>query len=395
MALGLGNGWKVVKSEMDISEGLLKIWLDFESGSQFCCPKCGEFSSVHDTVEKRWRHMNFWQHRTELIARVPRSKCEEHGVLQTEVPWARAGSGFTLMMEAIIVLLCQQMTVLATSRHLGEQDTRIWRVLDHYVMEAHEKKKWESVRRILVDETSSRRGHRYVTTVVDADSRELLFMTEGKESEALNLFAQELERHGGKREQIELICMDMGKAYQKGARDFFPKATVVFDHFHLMQMAGKALDEVRKEVCKEGAKMRGGLWALRGNVWTLSKEKQAQRQELSRQYPKLARALILRDSFQDILSEESSESLTWWCSCAMRSRLKPFKKLAKTIREHWDGVLAFMKTRVTNGVIEAINGLLQLAKRLARGFRSFKNFRIIAYLKAANLNLNLPTLSPI
>ena len=110
-APSLGRGWKVVKSEMDVSGRELKLWLDFEPGSQFACPQCGEFCPVHDTVEKKWRHLDFWQHRTELNARVPRTSCQEHGVLQAAVPWARAGSGFTLMMEAMILLLGQQMSV--------------------------------------------------------------------------------------------------------------------------------------------------------------------------------------------------------------------------------------------------------------------------------------------
>ena len=118
-ALGLGSGWKVVKSEMDVAGRELKIWLDFESGSQFACPQCGAFCPVHDTVEKKWRHLDFWQHRTELIARVPRTHCQEHGILQAAVPWARPGSGFTLMMEAVILLLGQQMSVSAAPRHGG------------------------------------------------------------------------------------------------------------------------------------------------------------------------------------------------------------------------------------------------------------------------------------
>ena len=127
-ALGLGSGWKVVKSEMDVAGRELKIWLDFESGSQFACPRCEKFSPVHDTMEKKWRHLDFWQHRTELIARVPRTNCQEHGILQAAVPWARPGSGFTLMMEAMILLLGQQMSVSAAARHLAESDKR----LDHH-----------------------------------------------------------------------------------------------------------------------------------------------------------------------------------------------------------------------------------------------------------------------
>jgi transposase len=392
MALGLGSGWKVVKSEMDVPTRQLRIWLDFEAGSQFECPECGEYCGVHDTTEKRWRHLDFWQHKTELIARVPRVSCPDHGVRQTEVPWARPGSGFTLMMEAMVMLLCQQMSVSAAASHLGETDTRLWRVLKHYVHEAHAKKDWSAVRQIMVDETSAKRGHRYVTVIVDAESRDLLFMAEGRGAEALEAFAQEMSAHGGKPEQIELISMDMSPAYRKGARDAFPQARLVFDRFHVMQMVGKALDDVRKSLLRAGAHMQGGLWALRGNAWTRSEQQLATRHALCREYPKLGRAMMLREILQDILADEDTESLAWWCSRAMRSRLEPFKKVANSVREHWDGIVAFMETRVTNGLIEAINGLLQLAKRLARGFRSFENFRTMAYLKASHLHLNLPAI---
>jgi len=392
MALGMGSGWKVVKSEMDVGTRQLRIWLDFGEGSQFECPECGEYCGAHDTVEKCWRHLDFWQHQTKLIARVPRVACPDHGVRQVEVPWARPGSGFTLMMEAMVLLLCQQMSVSAAASHLGENDTRLWRVLEHYVKEAHARKDWSQVRRIMVDETSARRGHRYVTVVVDAESRDLLFMAEGRGGETLQAFAQEMAAHGAKPEQIELVCMDMSPAYRKGAREAFPQARVVFDRFHVMQMVGNALDDVRKSLHRAGADLQGGLWALRGNAWTRSEQQLATRQALCRKYPKLGRAMMLREILQDVLADEDAESLTWWCSRAMRSRLEPFKKVAKSIREHWDGIVAFMETRLTNGLIEAINGLLQLAKRMARGFRSFTNFRTMAYLKTSHLQINLPTL---
>ena len=161
-----------------------------------------------------------------------------------------------------------------------------------------------------------------------------------------------------------------------------------------MQMAGKALDQVRKDLRQDGADLAGGLWALRGNSWTRSEEQLAIRRQLCKQYPKLGRAMMLREALQDVLADEDPESLRWWVTRARRARLEPFRKLADSIVEHWDGIVAFMETRVTNGVIEAINGLLQLAKRMARGFRSFRNFRIMALLKAGRLQLQLPTLSP-
>ena len=188
--------------------------------------------------------------------------------------------------------------------------------------------------------------------------------------------------------------MDMSPAYQSGASQFFPQAQIVFDRFHLMQMAGQALDQVRKELARAGADLKGALWALRGNEWTRSQEQREQRSALCNRYPKLGRAIGLRDMLQDILADEDQEALRWWCKRAKLSRLEPFRELAQSIQKHWSGVVAFLKTRLTNGAIEAVNGLLQLAKRLARGFRSLRYFRIMAYLKAAGLHLDLPLLKP-
>ena len=396
LALQLSPEWKVTDCLLDQEDRCLTLKLDFNPGSKFPAPGADHqlLCAVHDTVEKRWRHLDFFQYETELVARVPRVKTPEGKVVQVEVPWARPGSGFTLLFEAWVMLLCSEMPVQEAGRLLREQDTRLWRVLQHYVEQAQKKQSWSQVRRILVDETSARRGHRYVSSVVDAETRQLLFMAEGRGSEVLGQFVQELRAHGGAPGQIELVAMDMSPSYIKGAREHLPKARVVFDHFHVMQMAGKALDEVRKELRREGADLRDGLWALRGNEWTRSKEQLERRRELCRTYPKLGRAMMLRELLQDFLAQEDPELLRWWCTRAKRSRLGPFKKLADSLREHWDGVVAFMETRVTNGVIEAINGLLQLAKRMARGFRSFATFRTIALLKAGRLKLDLPQLLP-
>ena len=389
MALGLGSGWKVMKSEMNVEGQQLKLWLDFEAGSQFACSECGDYCPVHDTVEKRWRHMDFWQHRTELIARVPRTKCEDDGVLLAAVPWARAGSGFTLMMEAMILLRAQQSTVSSVARELGETDKRLWRVLDHYVTKAHASKDWSAVRRVMVDETSTKKGHNYATNFMDADTKELLFTVAGKGQETIATFAAEMPRHGACPEQITEIIMDMSKAFIAGVKKTFPEARVIFDHFHIMQLAGNALDEVRKALASAGADLKGSIWAIRGNEWTRTEQQLQARRRFLADYPILGRALGLRDCLQDMLSMSEEEGLKGWCGWADRCRLEPFRKLSRTLKAHWNGVVAFMQTRLSNAAMEAVNGILQIAKRMARGFRNFHYFRIAAYLKAGGLQLDI------
>jgi transposase len=383
VALGLGEGWSVKQCSFEGTPPELLLKLDFKSGHRFGCPECGASCPTHDTVVKRWRHLDFFQYRCELEARVPRVECGEHGVRLIDVPWGRAGSGFTLLFEALVMMVCREMPMAAAATLLNEHDTRLWRVVAHYVEKAQAERDWSHLKNILIDETSSKRGHRYVTNFVDATTRELLLMVEGHGVDAIAAFHAELARHNGRAEKIELLSMDMKPAFIAGAHRYFPKAEVVFDHFHIMQMAGKALDQVRKALAWEGAQMKGSLWAIRGNAWTRSSSQME------------ARALGLMDLLQDILSEEDPEMLAWWCQRASRSRLEPFVRLSRSIKAHWNGVVAFMRTRLTNGAMEAINGLLQLAKRLARGFRSLRHFRIMAYLKAGKLQLNIPSLRPL
>lgn len=395
-ALQLGEEWRVEECELRREEGLLRLRIGFERGSKFVVAGQGHQLGlpVHDTVERSWQHLNFFQFRTELVARVPRVKTPEGQVLQVEVPWARPGSGFTLLLEALAMLLCAHMPVAEAAGILAIEDTRLWRVVGHHVEEAYARESWKDVRRILIDETSARRGHRYVTNIIDADTRRLLFMTEGRDSSTVAAFVEQMRAHGADPAQIELVSMDMSAAYFKGVNEHLPHAEIVFDRFHIMVLAGVALDKIRRAVTRDGADLKGALWALRGNEWTRSPDQQALRRGLCAQYPRLGRAMMLRELLQDILAGEDSALLDWWCSRAMRSRLEPFKDLARTIRRHRAGIVAFLKTRLTNGLVEAINGLLQLAKRSARGFRSFKNFRLVGLLKAGHLDLRLPSLLP-
>jgi transposase len=395
-ALGLSQQWRVAQCRFEGEPKRLELRLEHVPGQHFECPKCKAMCGVHDTIERSWRHLNFFQYRCELFAKVPRTWCRTDGVHQVEVPWAREGSGFTLLLEALVMLLSAEMPVEGIADLLGETDTRLWRVLIYYVEQAQAKRDWSKVRRIAVDETSARRGHRYVTNVLDCDGRGLLLMVEGRSAQALGSFAQALREHGGDPAQIQAIAMDMSPAFLKGAAEHFPQAQTVFDKFHVMQLAGQALDSVRRQLQQDGAQLKGALWSLRGNAWNLSLQRQKQRQALCSQYTKLGRAMTLRDTLQTIYASPdqltAESQLHWWCAWASRSRLEPFRSLAKTVRQHWQGILAYFHTGLTSAAIEAVNGIIQLAKRIARGFRNFAYFRAAAYLRAARLQFDLPVI---
>jgi len=392
-----GSGWRVAGSSF--SGEPLQLELRLEHGNEECirCPECDQPCASYDRTRKHWRHLNFFQYRCEIVADVPRANCPVHGVKLTTVPWASAGSGFTLLFEAMTMLLAGQMPVSEVARIMGEEDTRLWRLITRLVEAAHAEKDWSQVRAIAIDETSTRHGRRYATVILDVDTRAVLFMAEGRDSHAIGKFTDQLRAHGGNPAQIRWVSMDMLHCYTKGVRESFPQAQVVFDRYHLMVMAGEAVDEIRRRLQREGAELKGSLWALRGNEWNLKPEQQEMRKSLCQRYKALGRALAMRDALQDIYEAPRDEGpilLKEWCAWAGRSRLGPFQKLARTIHQYWAGIVNYFNERITQGAIEAINGIIQLAKRRARGFRNFTYLRTIAYWNTGKLDIDTAAVIP-
>lgn len=403
VGLGLSAPWKVVRSGLeDGGDGskFLYVDLEVEPGSLMPCPCCGKPCPLYDHEVKRWRHLNFWQHATYLSARVPRVRCAQHQVRQVNVPWARPESGFTLMFEAFIMALAREMPVSAVAGLVAEHDTRLWRVVRHYVALAHGRQDWSGVEAVAIDDTSTRKGHRYATVVVDIDplkarQARLLFMTPERTAASVGEFVQAMPVHGARPGQVRLAAMDMSAAYQKGAREHLPQAKIVFDRFHLMQLAGNAVDEVRKQLHRQGADVKGALWALRGNESSLSQKHLQLRKDLCARHKELGRAMALRESLQETWAwpgvATAQMHLKAWCSWAVRSRLASFQKLAQTVKSHWDGIMAYFPHCITSAAIESINGIIQTARRRARGFRNFENLKAICYWMAGNLNLQIPS----
>ncbi|MGH8524700.1 MAG: ISL3 family transposase [Gammaproteobacteria bacterium] len=392
-ALGLPKPWYVERSEFNASSRRLDLYLDFETGGTFVCPECGRAGcKAYDTSEKTWRHLNFFQHEAYLHARVPRVECEQCGVKLVEVTWARPGSGFTLLFEAIVLMLAKSMPIAEVSRLLGEHDTKLWRVVHHYVDEARERTDFSAVRQVGVDETASKRGHNYITLFVDLEEPKLLFATEGRDSATIGAFREDLEAHGGSAEQVEEFCLDMSPAYRKGLDEHFPEARITFDKFHLVKLMNEAVDEVRRQEARMRPELKGTryLWLKNPLQITRKQMDQYDRLWLPGLHLKTVRAYHIRLAFQDLWTQPRLEAETFlkkWYAWAIRSRLAPVVRFARTIREHWDGVLNWFQTRISNGVLEGFNSLLQAAKAKARGYRSVRNLIAMAYLIMGKLDI--------
>jgi len=312
-------------------------------------------------------------------------------VKTAEVPWARPGSGFTLLFEAYLLLLCSEMPPKAVSRLTGEHDTRIWRVVGHWVDRSRAALDLSSLAEVGVDETSSARGHRYVTVFLDLDSerRRVVYACPGKDAETVASLSEELKERGGDPSSIERFCCDMSPAYIAGIRESFPHAEIIFDRFHLKQAVSRAVDETRRAEVKERKELRGTryLWLKRPENL---RERQRQKLEvLLCSGLETARAYQLSlsfDAFFEVEEDLAEEYLYRWFWRATHSRLEPMRRAAHTIRDHWEGVLAWHRHKLNTGVLEAINGLIQAAKRRARGYRNVRNLITMIYLIAGKLD---------
>jgi transposase len=395
MALGLTPPWQVRDCRFDPAQSRLDIALDFPKGSLFACPECGAPAKAYDTEDKQWRHLNFFQHTCYLHARLPRVKCDKCGVRQVSVPWARPGSGFTLLFEAFVLALARKMPVLAVAQIVGEHDTRLWRLIDHWVNDARDRREDGAVKEVGIDETSSKRGHNYISVFVDLEKRRVLFATPGKDAATVEAFAKDLAAHGGDPEKILEVCSDLSPAFIAGVRDHLANAKQTFDKFHLVKLINEAVDEVRRaeqeELPEELVRTRY-LWLKNPENLTHKQFARLMGFLESRHTLKTARAWRLKLSFQHLFNQspgEAEQFLKDWYFWATHSRLEPMIKVARTIKAHWDGVLRWFKSKVTNGLLEGINSLIQAAKAKARGYRSTRNLITIVYLIAGRLDIRV------
>jgi len=392
VALGINSPWYIKNVHLDTAINSLEIKVDFESGAKFKCPECSNECTAYDTTEKRWQHLNFLQYTCHLIARVPRVKCNKCGdkVRLVNIPFARAGSGFSLLLECMILELAKIMPVVEVAKLFKVSDDRIWVVIHHYVPKAVKEMDWTNVKNIGIDETSRKKGHNYITTVTDLDTSKVIFTTVGKDAATVDKFKQEWERRGLAVGQIKNVCSDLSPAFILGIRINFPAAEHVFDKFHVVKIVNKAVDEVRAKEAKSNDRIRNCKYGLLKNPENLTENQRVNLDKILAEYTESGEAYKFKLEFQDVFKLNSKEDaksyLTDWINSVNNSNLLPMKKAARSIKRHLDGVLNWFETRISNGKVEALNCGIQNLKRRAKGFKTLKNFQALIYLVMGKLS---------
>ena len=394
-ALGLQKPWTVERITFSEADKRLDIYLDFAPGSKFVCPKCGRKDvPAYDTQEKSWRHLNFFQHQAYLHAPDPRVNCSDCGVKNVKLPWTRPGSGFSLLFEALIMMLATDMPVKAIAELLGEHDTRIWRVIRHYVQEARKHEDYFDVSRVGIDETSRKRGHHYVSLFVDLDRSKVIFVTEGRSQGGLGRFSNDFHDHGGDPDLVREVCCDMSPAFIEGVENNLVNARITFDRFHVMKIVNEAVDKVHREEQKDNPVLKKSRYVWLKNPENLKEKQRAILEELSQMNLKTAKAYQMRlnlREFWTLKPRDAMQHLLNWTTWVLTSGLAPMEDAAQTILRHWEGIAAFTESKISNGVLEGINSLVQAARNKARGYRTVEYFICMIYLIAGKLSFHLPT----
>jgi transposase len=393
--------------------GLWICGLRFEDGGliltfrrgfrRLTCPICG--TSVAGRFEektRRWRHLAVWGLPTFLEGPIRRLRCPTCQSVRTErVPWARPNSDFTQPFEDVVGFLAQRLNRTAVAELTGVAWETVGRIAGRLVAEKLDGRRFEGLRRLGVDEIAYRRHHEYLTVVVNHDTGKVIWVAAGKSAETLSAFFLELSPE--QRASIELVSLDLSAAYQKSLREQLPNAQIVFDKFHVAQLAQKALDEVRRDLVRDLAPdqrsaLKKSRWALlrRPDTAPNPEKDEAKLSAIQKHNAPLYRGYLLKESLLEILDAptrpQAEGEAEAWLAWAPRSRLKPFVRLARTVRRHLEGILTAVQTGLTNARLEGTNNKIRLLSHRAYGFHSAQSLMATVYLCCAGIQLPVPTL---
>ena len=394
--LGLDDSWQVDDVDLELTASRVVIRISHRGG-RLICPECGDGNSgqADRGPERTWRHLDTMQFTTELRARIPRSRCPDCGVKTIAVPWAGKHSRFTLMFEAFAIKVLQaSANVSKAAKLMGLSWESVHTIIERAVGRGLDRRKLEGIKHVGMDEKSFGKGHDYVSVLTDTDNRRVLEVAPERTLQAAGSLWKTLT--AAQREAIESVSMDMWQAFMTSAREHAPDAEIVHDKFHISKYLGEAVDKVRraenralKKEDDETLKGSRQLWLY--NIENLDADRRQQLDALREQDLKTARAWAIKENFrwfwEYTYAGNAKKFFSQWYGWARRSKLKPIKDVALTLKNHLDGLLSYFRHRVTNATAEGFNSRIQSIKSAARGFRKFANYRLRILFYCGKLDL--------
>jgi transposase len=398
-SLGLKEPWYIEKAGFDSEEMAVRIHVGVRKTVAIVCPACGGETKRfgYEKSERVWRHGDCMFYPCYVHCRRPKVLCSHCGVKQLNAPFERKNSRFTLLFEGYAMMLLAGAPIAKTAEWLRCDEKSLVKIMRHWVNKAVSKTDLSETAMLAIDETSFKRGHRYVTLVIDAAKRRVIDVEEGREIKAVEMFAEKLFAKGGDPKKVTAITSDMSKTFLPAIEKHFPNAENIIDKFHVKKVLIDALDEVRKAEQRTVADKKGLFCGRR--LFMIPERKLTVEQleklaEMSKRYPQTGRAYRIVSGLDDFYAsrtvEEAEAAFQSLHSWMRRCRLGPMKSAAQTLMRHRGKILNFFKNRLTNAVCEGINSVVQAVKRKARGFHTFEGYSAMIYLVAGKLQLAVP-----
>jgi transposase len=365
------------------------------------CSRCGQTGrlAIHGRRVKRWRHLDLGANRCIIECELRRLWCRSCGAQLEAVPWARAGSRYTRDFEDVVAWLAQQMAKTPIAGLLRIAWDTVGRIVERVIADHLDERRLAGLVAIGVDEIAYRRHHRYLTSVVDHRTGAIVWCAAGRNAATLQRFFDEL---GDRKTSIRAVSIDMSGGYEKAIRDNLPDAEIAFDPFHVVRLGQRAVDQVRRDEwnAHERSHTPIGRW-VKGTRWSLLKapDKQTIPQlallgEVAQANKALYRAFLLKEELRLLYQLDdptlAPAHLDAWLTWASRSRLRPFIRLARTIRRHRTGILTAIRLGLTNGRLEGLNSRIRLISHRSFGFHSADPLIALVYLCCTGIAIELP-----
>lgn len=400
------------------------------------CPICGRRCQKYDSqsiLPRKWRSLDWGGTLVEIKANTHRVNCPEHGVLIAAVPWAYPGSGFTKEFDLTVGWLATYLPRNAVSEYMRIDWKTVGRCVSRTLNEIEPERshRLDGLVNIGIDETSYRKGHKYITVIVNHDTNTVVWASPGHGKSVLQKFYRQLTPE--QLSTIKVVTGDGAKWITDCVNEFTPDCERCVDPFHVVEWAMAALDEVRRDAWREAHEeakslskanprskgrprkdnpvsqeisaakskaddIKGSAYALGKAPENLTDKQRLKVKMIAQTDNRLYRAYLMKEQLRLIFKirdvDEAEDELNRWLWWASHSRINSFKELYRKIKRHKSHILNTIRLGMSNARIEATNNKIKLIIRKAYGFRNIENMLDMVYLVCSNLTIPLPNRKP-
>jgi transposase len=375
-------GYTVFQQEIDEKGKTLKLWVRRKRGNQrLICSGCGRrIAEPADTTEREVRDLPWGEFRTTVVIELYRVRCPDCGLKIERVDQLPSKAPFSKRFEEAVGEACESASARRVAKRFGLAESTVRAIDLRYLERWNAQRKKAALRQMGVDEIFLGKKTKFVTVVSNLETGEPLWFGLERKKETLDEFFR-TELSARQRQRIEAACVDMWEPYTVSIRQWSPNCSIIYDKFHILQHANKAIDEVRRaEFYRKGGAMRnvvkGKRWLLLTRWVHLTADKRQQLNHLFALNRKVMKAYLLKESLERLWTYTYEGAmlryLKSWTLQLRWQRLPAFEKLAHMLIDHVDGILNYCRIKVRFGVVEAINGNIKTLLRRGRGYKNLR-----------------------